>query len=118
MTGAVLLATGTMGPALAPVIGALAVMGIGIGLSGAPVQTAAVEAVPVESTGSAAGIYSTSRYLGSVLGSSILAVVFVSRPNVGEASRFVALFVGLTMVAALGLLINTKVAARHTASRQ
>ncbi len=117
LTGAVLLSTGTMGAALAPVIVALAVMGIGIGLSGAPVQTAAVEAVPVESTGSAAGIYSTSRYLGSVLGSSILAVVFVSRPNVGEANRFVALFVGLTMVAALGLLINTKVAARHTASR-
>lgn len=116
LVGAVLLAASIRGSSAGSVAVALAVMGIGIGLSGAPVQTAAVEAVPVDRTGSAAGIYSTSRYLGSVLGSSILAVVFVSQPNAGEANRFVALFVGLAAVAVLGLLANTKIADRHNRS--
>lgn len=116
LVGAVLLATSIRGSSAGPVAVALAVMGIGIGLSGAPVQTAAVEAVPVDRTGSAAGIYSTSRYIGSVVGSSVLAVVFLGQASAGQANRFVALFVGLAAVAVLGLLANTKIAARHTKS--
>jgi len=111
--GSAVLAAVVGGTSLFLIAIALALMGIGIGLSGAPVQTSAVEAVPVGKTGSAAGIYSTSRYLGSVVGSSVLAVVFTQKPTTGESSRFVALFAGLAVVAAFGLLVNTRIATRH-----
>ena len=52
---------------------ALAVSGVGLGLSSAAMQTTALESVPPEAAGVASGVYSTSRYLGSILGSSILA---------------------------------------------
>lgn len=113
LVGASLLAVGIRGREVAPIAIALGVMGIGIGLAGASVQTAAVESVPIGKTGSAAGIFSTSRYIGSVAGSSILAVVFLQNPNPGEANRFFALFAGLAAVAAIGLLVNTRVAARR-----
>lgn len=112
LLGVLLLAAGVRGTGVALVVAALAVMGFGIGLSSAPVQTAAVEAAPAGKTGSAAGLYSTSRYLGSVAGSSILAIVFVRRPNGGDADRFAALFLGLAVAATLGLFVNSRVAAR------
>ena len=51
----------------------LAVSGVGLGLSSAAMQTTSLESVPPEDAGVASGVYSTSRYLGSILGSSILA---------------------------------------------
>ena len=113
LAGTGVLAAVTGGTSLIPVVIALALMGIGIGVSGAPVQTAAVEAAPRERTGSAAGIFSTSRYFGSVAGSSVLAIVFASRPESGDDGRFIALFAGLTAMALIGLLVNTRVAARN-----
>jgi DHA2 family methylenomycin A resistance protein-like MFS transporter len=113
LAGSGLMVTVTRGTSLIPVAVALALMGMGIGVSGAPVQTAAVEAAPRERTGSAAGIFSTSRYFGSVAGSSVLAIVFARRPESGEDARFIALFAGLTVMAFLGLLVNTRVAARQ-----
>jgi DHA2 family methylenomycin A resistance protein-like MFS transporter len=60
----------------APVLLAgLAIAGIGLGLSSSGLQTAAVEAVAPSETGVAAGVFSTSRYLGSIVGSSILAAL-------------------------------------------
>ncbi|MCC6792632.1 MAG: MFS transporter, partial [Thermomicrobiales bacterium] len=113
LAGSALLALVVGGTSVAPVAVALAVMGIGIGVSGAPVQTAAMEAAPRERTGSAAGIFSTSRYLGSVIGSSVLAIVFVHRPRTGEDGRFIALFAGLALAALLGVFVNGRVATRH-----
>ena len=80
-----------------PLIVALAVMGLGLG----------VAAVPGEKTGSAAGIYSTSRYLGSVAGSSVLALAFVAPPAHGDAGRLTLLYAGLA-----GVVANTRVAPR------
>lgn len=51
----------------------LAAAGAGVGFSSAGMQTAAVEAVPSRDGGSAAGLYSTSRYVGSFAGSIALA---------------------------------------------
>ncbi|HVE91656.1 MAG TPA: MFS transporter [Actinomycetota bacterium] len=51
----------------------LAIAGVGLGLSSAGMQTAALEAVPARHAGVASGTYSTSRYLGSIVGSSLLA---------------------------------------------
>ena len=55
----------------------LILIGAGLGLSMAPVQATAIEAAPSSQTGQAAGLFSTMRYLGSILGSSILAAVLI-----------------------------------------
>lgn len=112
LAGTVGLTLGVGGDALPPIGIALGVMGVGLGVAGAPVQTAAVEAVPGEKAGAAAGIYSTSRYLGSVIGSSVLALLFVDKPGAGDADLFVWLFAGLSVAAAVGIAANARVAPR------
>ncbi len=113
--GSLLLTIGVNGTGLTLVVVALATMGLGLGVSGAPVQTAAVEAVPMGKTGSAAGLFSTSRYLGSVTGSTLLAVVFVQRPTMGQTERFVGLFAGLSIFALVGITANARIAKRRDA---
>jgi predicted MFS family arabinose efflux permease len=119
VVGAAILLLGIAGltlavrqPDLAPMVIASAAMGLGLGVAGAPVQTAVVEAVPHAQTGTAAGIFSTSRYLGSVIGSTVLALLFVQHPQPGAAGPFVALFAGLSLVALLGVWANARVAER------
>jgi sugar phosphate permease len=46
---------------------------MGLGLSSAGLQTSAVESVEAREAGVASGVFSTSRYLGSIVGSSVLA---------------------------------------------
>jgi MFS transporter, DHA2 family, methylenomycin A resistance protein len=53
----------------------LVCIGAGLGLSMAPVQTTAIETAPYSQTGQASGLFSTMRYLGSILGSSVMAAV-------------------------------------------
>jgi DHA2 family methylenomycin A resistance protein-like MFS transporter len=113
--GIIALTVAVAGAALWPVILALAVMGFGLGVAGASVQATAVEAVPVHRAGSASGIYSTARYLGSVIGSTALAIVFVTRPGSGESSRFSALFAALILVSAVGIIANLRIGLRHEA---
>ena len=110
--GAVMLTAAVNRPGIGFLAAALATMGLGLGMAGAPVQTAAVEAVPMQATGSAAGIFSTARYLGSVTGSTILAVAFVAPPLPGDGDRFVLLFAGLSVVALAGIGVNARVAER------
>lgn len=99
-----LIATGGLGFAAVlgaslPVLAAmLALTGVGLGLSSAGMQTAAVEAVPPEDTGSAAGLYSTFRYLGGVAGTGVSAFVFAW---VGPGKALTPLL-GLLALAALG----------------
>ncbi len=95
---------------------ALAVLGLGLGISGAPVQAASVESVPAAQSGSASGIYSTSRYVGSVVGTSALALLFASEPDPGDTGRFVTLFVALGVVAVAGIVANSRVADRNPAA--
>jgi MFS family permease len=118
--GACILAIGTAvltasltGSTLVPIVIALAVMGLGLGISGAPIQATVVDSVSLERTGSAAGVFSTARYMGSVTGSSILAIMFARRPDAAESDRFVALFIGLTVAALVGVMVNSRIAARH-----
>lgn len=85
--GYALLAAGLLPLAVAPDAAGLRaagllVAGVGLGLSSAGVQAAATEAVPARVAGAAAGVFSTGRYLGSVLGSSLLAgLVSPGRPE-------------------------------------
>jgi DHA2 family methylenomycin A resistance protein-like MFS transporter len=62
--------------ALPLLIGGLALAGVGMGLSSAGMQTAAVESVASREAGVAAGIFSTSRYVGSIVGSSVLPMLY------------------------------------------
>lgn len=70
VAGAALLATGPDRPGLL-VAGPL-VMGLGMGLSGASLQAAAMDAVDQAVAGAAAGLYSASRYVGSITGSLLV----------------------------------------------
>jgi MFS family permease len=74
----------TAGAALLAVVGgevpvalvvAVALTGIGTGLSNASLQAAALEAVPERVVGAAAGLFATSRYVGSITGSLALAAL-------------------------------------------
>lgn len=80
------------------VLTCLAVAGVGGGLTGAAQQAAAVEAVAADKAGVAAGIFSTSRYIGGIAGSVVLAGLLNGREGVGG---FGALF---AVTAAAGLL--------------
>jgi EmrB/QacA subfamily drug resistance transporter len=79
VAGCVLVAAGVLPLTLEPGIGSvglaacLLAAGAGIGLSSAGMQASAVEAIEREQAGVAAGIYSTSRYVGSFAGSIALA---------------------------------------------
>ncbi|MFL5642061.1 MAG: MFS transporter [Chloroflexota bacterium] len=53
----------------------LGVVGFGMGFSGSPRQAAALESVPADRVGMAAGTYYTGRYLGGVLGASLAGAV-------------------------------------------
>ena len=67
----------------------------------------------MEKTGAAAGVYSTSRYLGSVAGATVLAIVFTSDPAPGDTSRFQWLFAGLAIAALAGIVANSRIAPRQ-----
>lgn len=56
-------------------LGSLLLVGVGLGLSSSPVQAAAVQLVPSPEAGQAAGFFSTMRYTGSILGSSMMAAL-------------------------------------------
>lgn len=78
----------------------LAVVGIGMGLSGSPRQVAALEAVDGGWVGMAAGTYYTCRYLGGVIGASLAGAVLGAQvTHDGVATGFGALtVVGVLLV--------------------
>ena len=78
--GLVILAVGVLPIALAgqdvsiaTLLAGLALVGLGIDLATPGLQRSGVEAVESDQAGSAAGLCSTSRYLGSIIGSAIIA---------------------------------------------
>ena len=97
-------------PSLPLLLACLGLTGIGMGLSGAGMHTAAIEAVPPAQTGVAAGVYSTSRYLGSITGASLLPVLLGGAAGV---YRFDAVFVLVTLSALLSALFAFGIAPRE-----
>ena len=53
----------------------LAIVGLGMGFAGSPRQAAAMDAIPADRVGMAAGTYYTGRYLGGVIGASLAGAV-------------------------------------------
>lgn len=91
---------------LPSLLGALGVAGIGTGLSSAPMQTAAVEAVGPSESGAVSGLFSTSRYLGSIVGSIVLAALLGTGDDpagYGTVFAVVALASLLAVAASLAL---------------
>jgi DHA2 family methylenomycin A resistance protein-like MFS transporter len=84
----------------------LATLGGGLGLATPGLQASALEAVERRSAGAAAGAYSTSRYLGSIVGSALLAGLASATPtgdNVSLIFTAVVVAAGLSMLLACGL---------------
>lgn len=55
--------------------GLMAIVGLGMGFAGSPRQAAAMDAIPSDRVGMAAGTYYTGRYLGGVIGASLAGTV-------------------------------------------
>jgi len=78
--------------------------GIGLGLSSVSLQTSVLEAVKLQQAGLATGISLTSRYLGSIVGSNILAQILGSEPI--EVANFRIVFLMATAAAFIALLMS------------
>jgi len=117
IAGMVMLALGVLPLALVgteitiPVLlGGLALSGTGIGISGAGLQTSAMDSVAVNESGVAAGVYSTSRYFGSIVGSSLLAGLLGTTYS---SDGFHAVFVMVAGAAFLSVLLAFSLPAGH-----
>jgi DHA2 family methylenomycin A resistance protein-like MFS transporter len=82
----------------AAIVASLLGVGAGLGVATVPLQLAAMEAVDVSQAGLVAGVFSTSRYLGSITGISLF--VGVLAPDASGTGGFQALFAMVTAAAA------------------
>ncbi|MCZ6875211.1 MAG: MFS transporter [bacterium] len=117
--GLAILALGTLPFALAgtgitlpTLVTGLTLVGMGVGLSTPGLRTTAVEVVPRAEAGVASGVYSTSRYLGSILGSVILSALLGAKQHDVDnlATVFIIVFIAalLAILAGLGLQSQPK----------
>ena len=99
---ATVLATLVVDDSSAGLVAAITIFGFGLGFAVPSVQTVALESVPEQFAGSAAGILSMSRYMGSIP-ASILFSLLVSEG--GDGSR------GLVAIASLAMFVAVSTAA-------
>lgn len=76
-------------------------IGMGLGLSSVGLQTSVLKSVKLQQAGFVTGISSTSRYLGSIIGSNILAQILGPAPIEGSNFRIVFLMVAVSACIAL-----------------
>lgn len=108
VTGSLVMTAGLAGLAL-PIgsasviaVGALlAVVGLGMGLSGPPRQAAAFESITSDRVGMAAGTYYTGRYLGGVVGASMAGAVLAGGITAGAVSFGFGILVAVGLGVAL-----------------
>lgn len=79
----------------------LGLVGFGMGFAGSPRQAAAMDSIPTDRVGMAAGTYYTGRYLGGVLGASLAGAVLGTTVTAAGVSLGFGLLilVGLAVVA-------------------
>ena len=102
--GLVPLALSGSGITTQALLAGLGLIGAGLGLSSASLQTAALEAVEPKEAGVASGLFSTSRYLGSIVGSGALAGFL--GPAGDGVSGFAAVFLMAAAAALLSALVG------------
>jgi EmrB/QacA subfamily drug resistance transporter len=108
--------------ALTDAIPALMLLGVGLGLTSAPSQSAAMSDVPRDKSGMAAGLTSTMRYLGGLAGLTVLGVVLTDAPAadvvVREHTTALSIFAGsLVLTLGLALLLPGRATAAAAAAR-
>lgn len=81
-------------------VAGLGLMGVGLGFAQSGLQSAAMEAAPVAQAGAAAGVFSTSRYFGSIVGTSLLAALLQAAGGPEDGFHAVLLLVVTTAAAA------------------
>ncbi len=106
VTGSLIMTAGLAGLALPIGSGSniavgvlLAIVGLGMGLSGSARQAAAFEAIQPERVGMAAGTYYTGRYMGGVVGASLAGAVLAGGITAGAVS------LGFTVLIVVGLAV-------------
>jgi MFS family permease len=85
-------------------IGGLVLGGTGLGLANGPSQSAAMATVDLELSGIASGVLSTCRYLGGVIGISVLAWLLSSPDSARSLARHhqaILIFVAAVVIAAV-----------------
>lgn len=87
------------------VLAGLVLMGIGLGLSSAPSQAAAMSAVERHEAGMAGGALSTARYIGGVIGISTLGYLLTSTPGVSAHTTAALLYASALVLAAMAALL-------------
>ena len=117
VAGLALAAFGTAPIALAgaevtipTLIAGLTVMGIGLGVGNPGLQTTSVESVSNRRAGMASGVYSTSRYLGSIVGSAVLTGLLVTQQ--GTVDGLDTVFVIVLVAAILATVVTLGLRAR------
>ena len=115
--GLALLTLGTVPMAVAgavirlqPLVLSLACVGMGVGMAMPGLQSTAVESVRKEEAGVASCVYSTSRYLGSIVGSTLLAgLLGADRSHADGLSRvFVLVFMAAALATVVGLGLQAR----------
>jgi MFS family permease len=96
--GLVMLALAGDGVSTRTLIVGLALAGIGLGAGSSSLQTVAIESVPAASAGMAAAASATARYVGSIVGTSVLGALLV------DGGGFRTLFT-MTADAAIGAAV-------------
>jgi hypothetical protein len=95
---------------------ALAVVGVGLGLNTAPVNSVAVANVPRERAGTASGLLNTARLVGATLGVAILGAVFAHYAGQqGHARDFLAGLRPALLAGGLAEMVGAFVALRYVA---
>jgi MFS family permease len=78
--------------------------GVGLGLSGAAMQTSALEAFSADLSGVAAGLYSTMRYLGSTLGTALIAIALAG--GAGNVAGYERAFSWMVIAASGAVIVS------------
>jgi hypothetical protein len=76
----------------------LVLVGVGVGLQMGPQQAAALESAPSSMSGVAGGVWLTSRYIGSIAGSAILAMLIRGQVDADEIHTVVAVSLAAGLV--------------------
>ncbi|MEJ2290803.1 MAG: MFS transporter [Deinococcales bacterium] len=111
LAGTLLLATAGSGISIARLVGALMLIGLGIGTGTAALQTTAVESVAARDAGMASGVYTTSRYLGSIVGSALLARLAAGSGTAAAPATVGTAFMGPVFIMVAGAAVLALVAA-------
>jgi MFS family permease len=117
--GAATAVAGMLTAALTPLSGprdlipALVLLGVGLGLTTPPAQASGLDSVPAEKSGMAAGVSSTSRYLGGVAGVALVGGLLGSGDALARYRLAAWIFAGVLSIAlAAASALPARVAAR------